>query len=162
MQSCVVVVDSARARFFTIRRRGSLDRGRSHELHETKSLFNPESELSGSELYENLKTGRNRDASNTPAHGYDDHRDRHEQEFSRRFAHDIVAEIDKLARSEGVDNCVLVAPPKMLGTLRKESKSLVKHGLEIHDYGKDFTQETADSILERLQKAGIGPLANLS
>jgi protein required for attachment to host cells len=151
---CVVVADGARARFFTLKPAALPAFEGGPDLHEREDLVNPEKEQTSRELFSNLKTGRNRAAGGGPAHGYDDHRTQHEDEFERRFARRVASRIRDLSP---VAHIVLVADPRLLGFLRAELAGKHANGTELRELGKDLSTLSPTEIHARLAAAGLLP-----
>ena len=87
---CVVVTGGACARFFTLEPVEFPELESGPRLIECGELYNPEKRIPARNLYTDSKTGRHRASRGGPAHGYDDHRSQHEDEFDRRFAHEVM------------------------------------------------------------------------
>jgi protein required for attachment to host cells len=151
--SCVVVVDGARARFLVLEP-GADTRP---SLVEQSDLINPETDVKGRDLWSDTKTGRGRESRGTPAHGYDDHRDAHEEEFRRRFAVRVVETAMSLAHARGAGRLIVAADPRMLGHLRPVLATATKNGVEIREVPKDLTKLTASELHRRLAEEALLP-----
>lgn len=116
----LIVADGARCRFICATPAETEDFQPTTALEECADLANPEALLSGQNIYSNTKSGRNRSHPGGPAHGYDDHRDRHHAEMLRRFAREIAAQADRLVKDRGLVGLVLVADARLLGFLREQ------------------------------------------
>ncbi|MGH2412240.1 MAG: host attachment protein, partial [Microcystaceae cyanobacterium] len=106
-QSVVAVIDSTKARFFTLEQPELPEYQSGPNLIERECLTNTAMELPGKELWANTKTGRNR-GSGSQAHGYDDHRENHLGEFERSFAKEIVTKVLNLTQTYQSQNVLLV------------------------------------------------------
>jgi protein required for attachment to host cells len=116
----LIVADGARCRFICAIPAETDEFEPTTALEECADLANPEALLSGQNIYSNTKSGRNRSHPGGPAHGYDDHRDRHHAEMLRRFAREIAAHAERLVKDRGLVGLVLVADARLLGFLREE------------------------------------------
>lgn len=159
---CVVVMNGARARFFTLEPSDAPTVEGGPNLKEHTDLVNPDHETQQTALWSDNKSGRNRTsgggtAAGGPAHGYDDHRTRHEDEFKRRFARAIAEEAARLVQSTKAENVVLAAQNRMLGILRPELDPLVKTGVQIHDVAKDLSKMSAHEIHQHLANDKLVP-----
>ena len=155
-QYCVVVVDGARARFFTLQPAELPELESSPRLVELEDLVNPEAEVPDRELWTEAKTGRNRAPNGGPAHGYDDHRERHEDELERRFANSVGEHCEALARREKADVIVLAAQKRMLGFLRQTVVPRLK-GMEVKEYTKDLSKLGPQEIHDHLAREALVP-----
>jgi protein required for attachment to host cells len=154
---CVVVMDGARARLFTLESAEFPEVESSPKLVEREDLVNPEKDLAGRELFSSNKTGRNRAPHGGPAHGYDDHRAQHEDEFERRFARVIAEHTVRLAHESRVQCVVLVAQPRMLGFLRQEMGQLTRNGFEVREVAKDLSKLSSAQVHDHLAKERLLP-----
>ena len=153
---CVAVVDGIRARFLTLEQAASPGQT-SPFLLECKDLVNPESDARGRDLWSDVKSGRGHEHSGASAHGYDDHRDEHEDEFKRRFAVRIVDELLALARSRGAVRVIVAAERQMLGFLRPVLASASKSDFVVSEVAKDLSKLSAAEIQERLAREDLVP-----
>ncbi|MBZ0073183.1 MAG: host attachment protein [Thiohalobacteraceae bacterium] len=155
--NCVVVAGGSRARFFTLRDSEFPEMESGPNLHEIADLVSPEKDLPGSDLWTNLKSGRNRGGGGSPAHGYDDHRSQHQNELERRFARDIAHEVARLMATNATRELVLVAQTRVLGFLRHELHSLLKAGVEIRELAKDLSKLSPLELHEHLARERLIP-----
>jgi len=153
---CVVTVDGVRARFFYLEPVGqpAVESGPNLVEHR-EALINTESELSGRELWSDTKTGRN--AASGMAHGYDDHRDQHAEEFKRRFAKQVADEAVQLAQRQGAKKLILAAEKQMLGYLRNALHVSPKAGYEVHELAKDLSRLSPQELQGHLAAEGLVP-----
>lgn len=147
---CVVTVDSARARFFTLEpaRQPGVESGPG--LVEQRDLINAEAHLTGQELWSDTAAGG-------MAHTYDDHRDKHTEEFKRRFAKLVAEQAVQLAERNGVKNLVVVAEKHMLGLLRSEMHVSPKAGFEVRELAKDLSGFSPQDLQGHLAAEGLVP-----
>lgn len=154
---CVVVVDSARARFFTLENPEVPEIESGPNLVERRELRNPEGAQSGRETWTESRSGGNSAPGGGAAHGYDDHRDGHEDEVSRRFAKRVAEASRKLAHRSGARCLVLVAANRMLGFLREATPVSNGNGLEVREIAKDLVRQSPHDIHRNLGGAGVLP-----
>lgn len=154
---CLAVVNEAEARFFSLEpvEFPELESGPKLELKE--EVKNPEKRLPDREVFTEVKTGRGRAPKGGPAHGYDDHRFRHQEELDKRFSREVVEEARDIAKTVEAKKVIIAAPPRMLGILRDEFLALEREGLKVVEYSKDMTKLSAHEIHDRLAKEGILP-----
>lgn len=149
---CVVVADGARARFFTLEAVESPDTEGGPNLRERKDLVNPEQKDHVGQLWSDAKTGRNRAPGGGQAHGYDDHRTQHADEFKRRFARNVAQEMARLVKASGARNVILAAQKRMLGFLRVELGPLLRNGVHVHAIAKDLCKFPPHEVHKYLAK----------
>jgi protein required for attachment to host cells len=155
-ENCVVVAGGTHARFFTLEKSSLPEMEPGPNLVEVTGLIHPEKDLH-SELWSDKKTGRNRAPKGAGAHGYDDHRNQHEDETERRFARDVAEQAARLAKAHQVRNVTLVAHKRMLGFLRNALAPLMKAGVEVQEVPKDLVKLTAHELHEHLSRDHIIP-----
>jgi protein required for attachment to host cells len=163
-RACIAVVDAARARIFTY------DEGANpgDELHEARVLSNTGRRMKTGDLFSESRPSLatsgsfrgngpngNRGDSGVPGSAFDDHRDAHVDELDSRFAKEVVDTIDQLVREEKLVYCVLLAPPKMLGTLRKCNAILHREDLKTDEIARDFTTVTQAQLHDQLAALDI-------
>lgn len=154
---CVVVADAARARLFTLEPAGSPDMEGGPNLVERNDLVNPEQRLRDAQRWSDIKTGRNRVPGGGQAHGYDDHRDRHVDEWKRRFARNVAQEAAALVQRCKARNVILVAQKRMLGLLRTELAAVLKNACSVQAFAKDLSKLAPQELHQHLTKEGLVP-----
>jgi protein required for attachment to host cells len=154
---CVVVTAGARARFFTLEPVEFPELESGPRLIECGELCNPEKAIPTRNLYTESKSGRHRAPRGGPAHGYDDHRSQHEDEFDRRFAHEVMEKTRSLAQAKQARYIAVVAPAHILGLLRHELPNIVKRGTHVHKLAKDMTKFSPKRIHDHLAKRRVLP-----
>ncbi len=157
IQYSVVVAAGARARFFTLEAVDFPEVQSGPRLVEHTGLVNPERNAPERTLWSANKTGRNRAPGGGPAHGYDDHRSQHEDEFERRFARNIAEHAARMARVNHTHHVVLVAQNRMLGFLRSALDPLIKAGVELHELAKDLSKLSPTELHEHLSRDRLLP-----
>lgn len=152
----VVAADASRARFFTLEDQKKSKFKSGPRLDEHSQLENPEFEQRDSDVFSETKTGSNR-APGGGAHTYDDHRDRHQAEFARRFARTLAIETKKIADSVQPDRLVLAASAKMLGLIRQEDGALERMKADKSELARDVTKMAPQQIQSVLAGEGLLP-----
>ncbi len=154
---CVVVASGARARFFALQDTEVPEiEGGPNLVEHGINLVNPERELYDRELWTS-DTGRNRAPSGGPAHGYDDHREQHDEELVRRFARRVAEETAKCVQACNASHVVLVAQKRALGYLRPALDPLLKAGIDVREVGKDLSKLSPTELHEHLARENILP-----
>ncbi|MEX0375055.1 host attachment protein [Spiribacter pallidus] len=144
----VLVADGARARFFELRGPEHTGTRGGPTLVEIASLVAPAHQARGGALYTEGVTGHNRDAGGA-GHDYDEHREDHDAAVERRFAREVMAE---LQRRRSMRN-VLCAPPQMLGYLRQAMDGVGE--MDIEECPRDLSTLGARDIQSHLAGAGL-------
>ncbi len=151
---CVVLADAVRARIFTLEpaQRPEMESG--PNLVEYRDLVNPEMEQHDKELWSEMKSGRNR-ASSGAAHGYDDHRDKHAEEYVSRFARQVAGDVESLISANHARHVVVLAEKRMLGFLR--SSMNLKGDVQVHEVAKNLSKLSPSELHSRLAEDGLLP-----
>jgi protein required for attachment to host cells len=108
-QTCVVVANLARARFYSMR-------GRVGELTELHNLVHPEARLHERDLTSD-RAGRTFESANDSRSAMEPQHTAKEHE-AERFAAELAAEVERHCAEQGYRRLILVAPPRLLGYLR--------------------------------------------
>jgi protein required for attachment to host cells len=153
-QTVIAVIDGTKARFFTLEQAGLPEYESGPNLIEQGSLANKNKELQGKELWANTKTGRNK-GSGSQAHGYDDHRDHHLDEFEKTFAKDIVYSLISLTQAYQCQRVVLAAEPQILGFVRDALDPHLPKHLAVEELAKDLCKMKPLEIHEYLANKGL-------
>ncbi len=154
---CVAVVSEAEAKFFYLKPVEFPELESGPRLEQAGQLSNPEKRLPDREIYTDSKTGRGRAPGKGPAHGYDDHRSKKEEESDRKFGREVLEKAKDLALKAKCRILILVAQPKMLGLLRQDMEILEKDRLKIKECTKDLIKLSPTEIHEHLAKEGLLP-----
>lgn len=102
------------------------------------------------ERYENAdRAGRNQAEPGTAYHSYDPEPS-DEQKARKAFAELLIYELTVQFAKGGYDRLVVIAPPTMLGELRKAMPKKLKK-LLVLDIPKDYLQLTLDEVVENLE-----------
>lgn len=153
---CVVVTNGTRARFFTLETPEFPELESGPNLVERKLMVNEPLETATEDLWSERKTGRNRGGTGGAAHGYDDHRSQHEDEFERRFANDIAEECSRLSEANHASDLVLVSQKRMLGFLRQAMQSRC-NGVKTAELAKDLSKLNPLQLHEHLANEQLLP-----
>ncbi|HHM04961.1 MAG TPA: host attachment protein [Gammaproteobacteria bacterium] len=154
---CVIAVDGSRARFFTLvpAAQPEVESG-PNLVEDSEALINTETDMSGKEKWSDMKTGRNM-SNGGQAHGYDDHRDQHDDEFKRRFAKQVAGEAVRFAQAHNARHLVIAAEKRMLGFLRETLKCPPKAGFTVSELAKDVSWLSPHDIHALLAKDNLLP-----
>lgn len=153
---CVVVANGARARFFTLEPPEVPELQSGPNLVERDQLDNPFREMHGEELWSETKTGRNRAAIGGPAHGYDDHRNQHRDEYERRFASSVAEACSRMSHDHRASDVVIVSQKRMLGFLRSAMESRM-NGVRTVEIAKDLSKLSPQQLHEHLARERLLP-----
>ncbi len=154
--TCIIVAARDHARFFTLQPTSDPTPNHGQVLVESGKVRNDEAGKPGTEVWSNIRAGRNR-SHNGGGHGYGDHRNRHEIEVDRRFAQDIASQAEKLARTSKANHVVVVAQSKTLGNLRDALGHLGKSGIRVSEVAKDLSKLAAHDLQDELSKDHLLP-----
>ena len=154
---CVIVTGGAHARFFTLEPVEFPELESGPRLIERETVFNPEKEIAGRDLYTDSKMDRGHAPHGGSAHGYDDHRSKHDKEFDRRFARKVLKRASSLAQANSAHYVVLVAPANMLGFLRQEMDLIQKSNIKVQILAKDMAKFHPKKIHDYLTKVKMLP-----
>lgn len=155
-QYCVVVANGARARFFTLEHSKYPELESGPNLVEYNLIENPEMESRSGEQWSENKSGRNRGAYGGSAHGYDDHRSQHEDEYERRFANSIADEARRFSQTHNASDMILVSQKRMLGFLRSAIEPKFR-GIQTQELAKDLSKLNPIELQEHLAKEDLIP-----
>ena len=146
--TCVIVANSSRARFFKLEDSDITEYETGPRLIELSALINSETSHNASGSWSEVKSGRNRATISGNAHGYDDHRKKHLDEYEKRFAQSIADETQRLNKNNK-GKIILVSQNKMLGHLRNAISSSIK-GLQTKELNKDLIRLNPTELQKRL------------
>lgn len=152
----VVVAEGARSRFFTLEPAEVPELESGPNLIEHDSLTNPIHKARQKSIYADPRGGTNRTASGQ-AHGYDEHRQRFDDEMETRFARDIVKHLDGLIRSNGTRRLILCAEKRMLGFLRQALNGRIPRNVHVIEVRKDLAKLNVRELHDRLARNGYLP-----
>jgi protein required for attachment to host cells len=166
--TCLMLADGGRARFFAVALPEDEDFEQGPRLRECSDpLVNPEGLMTGTELFANVKSGRNRapaagpglsgkaSAGSGPAHGLDDHRARHEREIERRFAKRVAETAAITVKEQRSRRLIVVAAPQMLGQLREPLSKELPDDVELEEVGQDLSWHALPQVEKALEKNGL-------
>jgi protein required for attachment to host cells len=155
MLTFVLIADAARARFFLVLGADHPDYTSGPRLREEKDLVNPEGQLTGTEKFENNKSGRGRASGGGPAHGLDDHREGHDREVEKRFAKRIATDAAKHFLQGETGKLIVVAPSRLLGALRSLLPTQLPSKVKVEEVERDLSAQTLPKIEEVLEQHGL-------
>ena len=150
----VALINGTQGRFFTLDSLATSEYESSPNLIEHESLLDPTKELHGQDLWANTKTGKNR-GSNGKAHSYDDHRQKHELEFEKRFAQKVSRGILELIQRHQAKHLIVVAEPQILGILRETMVDNQFKNININEVAKDISHLHLNQIHDYLAKKSL-------
>lgn len=149
----VVVADEARARFLVVRDNHGAYRG--NEVHpssqpvpkgaleEIVSLSNPAARQSDAEL-ETDRPGSTADRKGDALHAYEPPDSVRDVE-ARRFAREVMTELDRALQQGRMERFYLMAAPDFLGLLRGEMGKRLQAAL-VADQARDFSARSPEAI----------------
>ncbi len=152
----IVVVNRARARFFTLEPVEFPEMESGPRLTTRTELENPEIK-DDQEMYTDSKTGRGATPQGGGVHGYDDKRDQHLDELRRRFAVRVLEQIKKLSKAEQARTVILAASARMRRFLYPGLDTLTRQGCRVHKLSKNMINFSPQKIHEYLAKDGLVP-----
>lgn len=158
---CVIVMDGARARFLSLQQAEFPEFEPNSKLIEHEALINPEKETPAGELWSSRESGREHSATIGSAHTYSDHRERHEDEFERRFTQLVAKQTAHFIQTQQAPNLVIVAERQMLGFVRDSLIPLVSDGLHIQELAKNLTKLGPSELHEYLTHEELLPLRKM-
>ena len=161
MKTWVVVANAARARFLAVRDNSDAYRGSQAfpsskpapkgELEEVESLANPAGRLADAEL-ETDRPGATKDRKGEALHAYEPPTSVGDME-AKRFAREVMGELEQARHAGRMDRFYLVAAPGFLGQLREFMDKPLQEAL-VADEPKDLsglsTADIRDALPERL------------
>ena len=150
----LILADGARCRLISARASENENFDPIVELIDCGALANPEQLLPGQSIYSEAKSGRNRSHAGGPAHGYDDHRDRHHDETLRRFARDIVTQAENAMKANELPHLVLIANARVLGFLREQLPPRMREKV-VATIDEDATKKNLDELYRLLEQRGL-------
>ncbi len=138
----VLVADSSQARIF-------VDDMHMQALTELRTFQHPEGRLRDQEL-DSDRSGRQSATTTAGYHGYGGDKSSHRHE-AEGFAADIARYLEQERISGNCEQLVLVAPPQLLGDLRKQLSADCDR-LVTMEINKNLVNERPEHILGRLQQ----------
>ena len=153
-QTCIAVVDAARARLFTLERSAEAG-GLQEHFEERRDLVNPQRRLRPSELFSESRPGSSRIGGRQFA--FDDHRDDHIEALDAEFARAVANEMVSLLRQTHANRLIVCASPHMLGELRRAHGELRHAGLAVEEIPRDLVKLTPAELREQLESYGVLP-----
>jgi protein required for attachment to host cells len=158
-RTCIIAIDGAHARFFTLEVPEEARADGGPLLVEGQDLVNPEADIP-ERLQFSDRRGRAHASPTSPAHALDDGRERHRQELDRRWTRRLVDETEQFLQRAQARRLLLVAEPRMLGVLRHELRDERLRGVEVIELGENLTQHPVGQIQSILALRGLVPAAS--
>lgn len=153
MNTWVVVADSARARFLVVRDNSGAYLGSEAfpssqpapkgQLEEVTSLSNSAARLSDGDL-ETDRPGATADRKGDAMHAYEPPNSVRDVE-AKRFAGDVVEQLEQARQQGKMDRFYLMAAPDFLGLLR-DAMGKALHEALVADQAKDLSGRSAEDI----------------
>ncbi len=153
---CALVVNAARARYFTLEYPTDPALEGGPDLVEVDDQANPSATLAPREQFSNLR-GRHRSPGGGPEHRYDDHRDKHQEELTQRFAKALIDTTAALVLKQRPDKLVIAASPDMLGRLRPLLEEDTRIATPLVECAKDLSGLSPKEIHAALVEYGCAP-----
>lgn len=136
INNCIVVADTAEARFFLVLE--TSDPRRSFRLEETGRLSNPDVRRHGARS-QRVKSERNTNRQAGPMHPIGAQRERHRLEQDRRFGTLIVEHAAHLVAEWKEGRVLLIAEPHMLGLIREALRHALRREIRFDELARDYT-----------------------
>lgn len=153
-QYCVIVANGHKACFFTLEEPDAPEVESGPNLIRQKDLKSPELNPKNGTPWTESKSGGNR-GHGGQSHGYDDHRQQHDDDVERRFANSIADECHKITHNKQ-SNVILVSQKRMLGHLRSAIDSRI-HGVNTNELAKDLIKLSPLELHQYLAKQKLLP-----
>jgi len=154
--TCVIVADGARARFITLQLPVDPGIDGGPRLLEQRNIVNPDADLPETERFSD-RSGLAHASPKGAAHALDDHREAHGRELERRYARDLLEELYRFVRREEATRLLLIASPRLLGTMRAELDRGRLAGVELVELSEDLSRRPLDQIQSLLAAKGLVP-----
>ncbi len=154
-RTCIVVADTTLARFYGVE---AVESPRLNmKLVERTALTNPNSDLKklGESTTGRVHTETNTNRQSGPMHPMGAQRERHRDEFDRRFVQEISRQAADVTKGWKEGTVVLVAEPRLLGLMREPLRKAVHQGIELKELAKDYAQFTISELRDQLALSGI-------
>ena len=135
----VLVADSARARFFTMKD------GKS--LLEVRDWINNTARLHEQQLVSDAP-GKAHNSQGAGRHGLENRQNQKEHQMEM-FARDIAEQLNQYRKTNQVQELAIIAAPAFLGILRSHLDHATKK-LVAYELDKDISQESVNAIHERV------------
>jgi hypothetical protein len=155
-QYLIVLVNRALARFFTLEQVEFPELESSPRLTARTELENKEIR-DGEDIFADSKTGRGASPQGGSVHGYDDKRDQHLDELRRRFAIDVLNQIQKFASIERSRIIIVASSARMRRFLYPQLDTLSRQGCRVHKLSKNLINFSPQNIHEYLAESGLIP-----
>ena len=150
----IILVNRSLARFFTLEPVEFPELEPRPKLMACTELENKEIKDS-QEIFADSKTGRGAAPMGGGVHGYEDKRDQHVNELRRRFAINVLDQIQQLANTERSRVIILAASARMRRFLYPMMDTLSRQGYRIHKLSKNIINFSPQKLHEYLAKNGL-------
>lgn len=151
----VLIADRARARIFEVDKPQDTPVKRGQRLIEVEDLIEPKGQQAGKDQFSNLKSGRSGSPRGVPEHSFDDHRDSHLAEVSKRFARRCTEALGRHFEEKKRGQIVLFAAPSLLGVLRQELERASLRASCVAEVAEDLSRHSNQDIEEALVRKGL-------
>jgi protein required for attachment to host cells len=155
-RTCIIVADATRARFLTLEVPIEPASEGGPRLVEHIDLVNPELDDPERGLFSD-RSGSGHASPMGAAHALDDHRDDHLREIERRYARRISEQLESFVIERGAVVVLLVADPRLLGTLREQIDEGHLGFVEIVEVGENLARRPLGQIQSILALRGLVP-----
>lgn len=150
-EAVIIVADGGFARFYRVE---PVDDTRlKARLIEAAVVEHPDVEAGSSTARPPTETNTNRQAG--PVHPMVAQRERHRVEHERRYAREIASSAGALTKDWTRGMVVLVAEPRMLGSLREPLRTALGGWIVLKELAKDYADLSPSELLDRLTKSGV-------
>ena len=126
------------------------------KLGQVQEIANPIQSEQGRVLWTEIMSGRNRGVG-SHAHAYDDRRDRHVNEYERRFVEAVARATLVLACKQHSRCIVLAAEPKLMSLVRRAVGPLLLKGMLVKEIVKDLDNLTLPELQQYLAQQNLLP-----
>jgi protein required for attachment to host cells len=158
----IMTADGARARFISAEVLADTSVEGSPKMQEHDPLINPLGALPAREVFSDRMSRKPSGAARSGAGpSTDDHRERHEAEDQRRFARQMIEAAERFVSQERPNRFVILASPRLLGTLRAERSSKGWAGLDVLEIPEDHSGKSLPEIQQALTRREILPAPKL-
>ncbi|MBA3393662.1 MAG: host attachment protein [Deltaproteobacteria bacterium] len=141
-RACIAIVDAAHARLFTYQQVEADE----PTLREERDLVSAGRQMH--DMFSDSKPGNRWQEGGRGS--TDDHRTAHLAEMDSKFAKRIVEEVTQLVREQGFHHVIIVASPKMLGTLRQFDGALRRNDLIVDEVAQDLAWLSPPQVHDHL------------
>ena len=149
LNALILVIDSARARFFRVEQTSSPRAP--VVLREVESLVHPEARVKEGERHPGSFPAGVRPGKAGSGHALDDHRGAHEVEERRRFARQVAQAVARTVKAGSCNPLIVMATHPMYALLGAELEREVPREVYVRSETGEFSELTPSELLEELQ-----------